>query len=126
MNIFQIVDIPEPKSFVERGEGEPPVLTFDSEWLAITRAFNPFMSTIRNQSSYPDEAEARAAVERELKWVEENVLGSVGSGDGAVKEKRVEDCQTFVTTAPGPQNPGKKVPARMPRTFIASCFTLLC
>ena len=38
-----------------------PVLAFDPEWLAITRAFAPHMSVAHTQAAYPAEADARAA-----------------------------------------------------------------
>ncbi|KAI0338201.1 DBR1-domain-containing protein [Trametopsis cervina] len=97
---LEIVDIPEPSHSAP--SSGPPVLTYDPEWLAITRAFNPFMSTSKYQLRYPEEAEAREAVATELKWVEENVL------DGIRREKRIDECQVFAATAPGPQNPGRK------------------
>lgn len=79
---------------------DQPILTFDPEWLAVTRAFNPYMSTAQKQLQYPDEAEARAAVARELEWVEKHVLGDQGV-------KRIDECQLFSVTAPGPM-PGAK------------------
>ena len=76
------------------------------------------MSTSRYQLRYPDEPEARAAVAKELKWVEENVLVGGGDDDSARRhEKRVDDCQTFSMTAPGPQNPGKKVKGAPRKSF---------
>ncbi|EMD34237.1 hypothetical protein CERSUDRAFT_86365 [Gelatoporia subvermispora B] len=78
----------------------PPVLTFDPEWLAITRAFHPYMSLERHQLPYPDEATARAAVQRELEWVKKHVLGDKGS-------IRVGDVQKFEMTAPPPARRGR-------------------
>ncbi len=93
-------------------------MTYDPEWLAITRAFNPYMSTSRYQLRYPDEAEARAAVAQELKWVEENILTNVGENESNKRrEKRVDDCQTFVLTAPGPQSPDRKVRGAPRKSF---------
>ena len=87
------VDVP-PES-----QTSPPTLTFDPEWLAITRAFTPHMSLARPQATYPDEGPARGAVARALEWVREHAL----KGQAALK---VEDVQTFVRTAPGPGSEG--------------------
>ena len=68
-----------------------PVLAFDPEWLAITRAFQPYFSTSRTQPAFPGETQAVASVRQELDWV----MQHVGT-------RRVEECQTFSRTAPGP------------------------
>lgn len=91
----------------EASNTQQPVLTFDPEWLAITRAFNPFMSVGPNQMAYPDEAEARGAVQRELEWVKENVYGlphgnTEGNSTLSSLVKTVGSCQKFTITAPGP------------------------
>jgi len=90
---LEIVDIPEPPEYQQTVMGEriAPVVSFDPEWLAITRAFHPYMSTGLNQLSYPDESTARAAIEKDLEWVKEHV-----------KAMKVEECQAFVVTAPPP------------------------
>lgn len=79
---------------------EGPTLSFDPEWLAITRAFHPWLSTTRHQPAFPDEAEARALVAQELKWVRENVPTNERG------EMLVKECQSFATTAPGPGREG--------------------
>lgn len=77
-----------------------PVLSFDPEWLAITRAFHPWLSTTYHQPSFPEEAEARALVAKELDWVKANVATNKWG------EIPVLDHQTFVMTAPGPGTEG--------------------
>ena len=77
------------------------MLSFDPEWLAITRAFNPYMSTTPQQATYPDEEAARKAVRENLGWIRENVL----EGKSII---RVEDCQQFCETAPPPGSPDAK------------------
>ncbi|KAI0761532.1 DBR1-domain-containing protein [Trametes elegans] len=94
------VDAPAPPSL-----SSAPVLTFDLEWLAIARAFNPHMSLERRQGVYPDEPAARAAVEEARAWVDAHVLAD--KPDGQV---RVEDVQQFVMTAPGPADDRVKAP----------------
>jgi lariat debranching enzyme len=73
----------------------PPRLTFDPEWLAVVRAFEPYMTLTQKQhGSYPDHQTAIEAVSRELEWVKLN-LPEGGRQD-------INDIQTFVTTATGP------------------------
>lgn len=78
-----------------------PVLAFDPEWLAIVRAFNPYMSLAHAQLAYPDEAAARAAVQLEREWVSAHVFA--GKPESVA---RVDDVQQFVITAPGPGEEG--------------------
>lgn len=90
---IQIVDILEPSDFRKEASGErsAPVLSFDPEWLAVTRAFHRYMPTGPNQMTYPVEDAARASVEEEVAWVKEHV-----------QSLKVDDCQAFVITAPPP------------------------
>lgn len=57
----------------------------------------------QGQLSYPDEAEARAAVRRELDWVEANVCNKKpGSSSEHLLTPTISNCQQFVATAPPP------------------------
>ncbi|KAG6860936.1 hypothetical protein C0995_005766 [Termitomyces sp. Mi166 len=92
---LEVLDIPCPafdtaKQFVRRPK---PEISFDPHWLAITRAFHPTLSLSHEQAPLPDEAEARASVERELQWVNKHVPKKL-KGKWAV-----EGCQKFVRTA---------------------------
>lgn len=62
------------------------------------------MPTENMQLPYPNEAQAREAVERNLEWVNNNVLTSSASGGKGIK--LIEDVQQFVKTAPVPGDPG--------------------
>ncbi|KAI0736378.1 DBR1-domain-containing protein [Fomitopsis betulina] len=90
---LEIVDIAEPPRFHKEALGEraAPILSFDPEWLAITRAFHPYMPTGPSQLAYPIEDAARAAVETEVAWVNEHV-----------HSLKVDDCQAFTIKAPPP------------------------
>ncbi|CAA7260148.1 unnamed protein product [Cyclocybe aegerita] len=88
----------------------PPRLSFDPEWLAIARAFHPWLSTLRKQAPFPEESEARAMVARELAWIELNVRRDEHG------EIPVFDHQTFVMTAPGPGSEGPEK-NRQPRAY---------
>ncbi|KAF9234255.1 lariat debranching enzyme, C-terminal domain-containing protein [Melanogaster broomeanus] len=82
-----------------------PKLTYDPEWLAISRAFHPYFSTTRHQATYPDEATARARVSEALEWVQENVVRKASSDNG-VSSLSVDERQVFAQTAPGPGQEG--------------------
>ncbi|KAF9480797.1 DBR1-domain-containing protein [Pholiota conissans] len=107
---LEVVDIDAPLSSQDStttqstisSSGHPmPLLSFDPEWLAITRAFHPFLSTTRQQPTFPDEAEARALVAKEREWVAQNIPVD------ARGEIPVSEHQVFVMTAPGPGSEGK-------------------
>ncbi|KAI1787743.1 DBR1-domain-containing protein [Ganoderma leucocontextum] len=104
---LEVIDVDVPASVPS--ECPIPVLTFDLEWLAITRAFNRHMTLNRAQSSYPDEEPAREAVRQEMEWVKEHILS--GKEGGTVK---VDDVQQFVMTAPGPGSEGRDIKAQPP------------
>lgn len=94
---LEVVDVDAPAL----EPGTPVVLAFDPEWLAIQRAFHPWFSTTRGQRPFPDEAEARAMIAKELEWVRANVKTN---DKGLIP---VDDHQTFAQTAPGPGSEGK-------------------
>ncbi|KAJ3473927.1 hypothetical protein NLI96_g12748 [Meripilus lineatus] len=89
---LEVVDVPIPADFIPPDSSAASVpgqssaansdntvtLSFDPEWLAITRAFQPFLSMTRTNAPYPDEAQAREAVSRELEWVQKNVIQKAG------------------------------------------------
>jgi lariat debranching enzyme len=83
----------------------PPRLTYDPEWLAITRTFHPYLSTKLAQPPFPDESQVRQLIKKELQWVEENV-GKQDSVDGLVD---ILLCQQFTMTASGPGKEGENV-----------------
>lgn len=94
------------RQFLEVIDVEAPIsksgvtLSFDPEWLAISKAFHPWFSKARFQRPFPDEAEARAMIAKEREWVDANIKKN---DDGVIL---VDDWQTFVVTAPGPGSEG--------------------
>lgn len=97
----QIVDIPTPEPKVgERPRDGEVVLSYDPEWLAITRAFQPYHPRSRepHKTVYPNPDDARAAVSREWDWVHTHVPPKLGDGDGGGGGDgwRVDACQPFV------------------------------
>jgi lariat debranching enzyme len=87
--IWQVVDIPVREEAAPSSEESQASLSYDPEWLAITRAFQPYLSRKREQGSYPDLDTARTAIAREWDWVHEHVLPKLGDG------WRVDGCQRF-------------------------------
>ncbi|EMD34232.1 hypothetical protein CERSUDRAFT_97491 [Gelatoporia subvermispora B] len=93
---MEVIDVPIPPEQAEvLRSGAPAVLSFDPEWLAITRAFQPYMSLELKAAKIPDEATMRAAVQRELAWVQEHVM----AGRDVLPLEEVQQCDT---TAPPP------------------------
>lgn len=96
----QVVDIITQEQ--EREGGERPrdavVLCYDPEWLAITRAFQPYLSREPKQATYPGPDDARAAVSREWDWVHAHVPLKLNLGGGDAWH--VDACQRFVVRAP--------------------------
>jgi lariat debranching enzyme len=68
------------------------VLSYDPEWLAITRAFQPYLSRKREQAAYPEPDAALAAVAHEWDWVHAHALSRLG----AKSRRHVDACQRFV------------------------------
>jgi lariat debranching enzyme len=62
------MEVPTPES------DSPPRLQFDLEWLAITRAFHPWLSLTPNQRPLPSHEEGKKLIEEARKWIEENVV----------------------------------------------------
>ncbi|KAI0047048.1 Metallophos-domain-containing protein [Auriscalpium vulgare] len=102
---LEVVDLPTSASFAD---APAPVLAFDPEWLAITRAFHPFLSTTRYQPPFPSLEEAWESIGKELAWVKENVGKKLGIEESVESPVwRVDACQKFVMTAPGPEQDGQ-------------------
>ncbi len=112
INMFQVVNIDTPQH-LDRSNNSGPLLTFDPEWLAITRAFQPWFSTTEHQPPFPEEAEARRLVAKERDWVATNIKRNQ---DGEIP---ILNYQKFVMTAPGPGKAGThKQQQRKLRTWL--------
>ncbi|CAE6479541.1 unnamed protein product [Rhizoctonia solani] len=81
-------------------EASPPTLTYDREWLAISRAMHPFLSTQRHQPTIPPVWDLAPLIQESQRWVDENV-----------GEREIRQVQEFIMTAPGPVNTNQR-PAR--------------
>jgi len=111
INILQVVDI-DPPEYLDSSKNSGPLLSFDPEWLAITRALHPWFSTSEHQQPFPEEAEARRLVAKERDWVSTNIKTSHG---GKIP---ISTFQKFVMTAPGPGKEGThKLQQRKLRTW---------
>ncbi|GAO49451.1 hypothetical protein G7K_3601-t1 [Saitoella complicata NRRL Y-17804] len=68
---LQVMDIPVAST----PSGDDLEFCYDAEWLAITRALHPWLSTTKKQRPLPrDEKEVAATIDKELAWVKENVM----------------------------------------------------
>jgi lariat debranching enzyme len=105
---LEVVDIPTPTQEQEGGSGgerqrDAVVLSYDPEWLAITRAFQPYLSLQSQQATYPNPDDARAAVSREWDWVHAHVppkLNLGGGNDNGGDRWCVDACQRFARGPP--------------------------
>ncbi|KDQ56135.1 hypothetical protein JAAARDRAFT_208336 [Jaapia argillacea MUCL 33604] len=132
-HFLEVIDIPISTEYASSSpqSSQSPKFTFDPEWLAITRAFHPWLSTGKTQPPFPDEKSAREMVREEMEWVRTHVYGIKGQwdGEGGGKAgssddmhedkgkgkqldtsfvglekllKEITDCQVFSATAPPP------------------------
>ena len=91
----------------------PAKLTFDPQWLAVVRTFNPYMTLTQSQhGSYPEPQTAIEVVSRELEWVKQN-LPEGGHQD-------INDVQTFTMTATGPTLETQKAKGRQRAVLVFS------
>ncbi|GJJ14916.1 hypothetical protein Clacol_009186 [Clathrus columnatus] len=104
-NFLEVIDIPISSNGPEGNVGSP-YITFDPEWLAITRALHPFLSLQRNQKHVPRSEELQKLVDTERVWITQNLA------DGGSIE--IGQIQEFTPTAPGP-GPGRH--SRQPPTY---------
>jgi lariat debranching enzyme len=90
-----------------------PILTFDREWLAITRALHPYLSTQMAEIAPPNGAKLEQLQGEARQWLDERVLKF---DDLEAQKLKIEDTQQFVMTAQsvtGPNAGGRGQP-RMP------------
>jgi len=66
--VVQFLEIPTPVS------DSPPRLQFDPEWLAITRAFHPWLTLTPNQRPLPSVEEGKRLIAEARFWIDENVV----------------------------------------------------
>ncbi|KAJ7231280.1 lariat debranching enzyme, C-terminal domain-containing protein [Mycena haematopus] len=113
---LEVVDIPIPLTLESSPEpsGSPkgkrkatspplsqqPRLTYDPEWLAISRAFHPFLSLTHHQRPFPLEDAARALVAEARTQIANDLRAREPELD--IEDLEVGQIQEFVMTAPGP------------------------
>ncbi|KAF8648408.1 hypothetical protein AX16_006306 [Volvariella volvacea WC 439] len=120
---LEVIDIPAPNEG-QNPNGLRPTLTFDPEWLAIMRAFNPWFSTRRHQIPFPTEQDARELVRTELEWVREHV-GRKFNGKPE-EEWFVLECQQFAQTAPGGAHIDGGVSSNLPPWYANPQTDAIC
>ncbi|KAJ7768523.1 lariat debranching enzyme, C-terminal domain-containing protein [Mycena metata] len=78
----------------------PPRLTFDPDWLAISRAFHPLLSLTHHQRPFPLEDAARELVAAARTHIADELRAREPELD--IDDLEVAAVQEFVMTAPGP------------------------
>ncbi|KAI6116135.1 lariat debranching enzyme, C-terminal domain-containing protein [Pisolithus sp. B1] len=146
-DFLEVIDIPapldssshpsetvsNPLSASSHAENPSPKLTYDPEWLAITRAFDEYFSRSQHQVSFPDEETARSRVLQELEWVRKNLVQKhTGTGEGAgevsgtTRGPAISEHQVFVRTAPGPDSEGQGRGGRQPTPYTNPQTVAFC
>ncbi|KAJ7083674.1 lariat debranching enzyme, C-terminal domain-containing protein [Mycena belliarum] len=109
---LEVVDIPIPESppsektsatTPEKGKGNvstTPRLTYDLEWLAISRAFHPFLALTQFQRAFPPEEAARSLVAEARTWITKDLGAREPRLDP--DDLEITQIQEFIMTAPGP------------------------
>ncbi|KAJ7130242.1 lariat debranching enzyme, C-terminal domain-containing protein [Mycena epipterygia] len=106
---LEVIDVPTPAAHQppKGTRHHTPTLFFDPHWLAIVRAFAPFMPLEAQPTPLPPAAELRALIADAFAWVQENV-----------GEKAVGDVQVFAQTAPPTRSSsGEKDTDTTPRAY---------
>ncbi|KAJ6544072.1 lariat debranching enzyme, C-terminal domain-containing protein [Mycena capillaripes] len=91
---LEVIEVPTPEAH-QPPKGirhHTPALFFDPHWLAIVRAFAPFMPLEVQAPPLPSAEHVPAMIAEAFAWVQENV------GDNGIKA--VDDVQVFAHTAP--------------------------
>ncbi|KAI0031638.1 lariat debranching enzyme, C-terminal domain-containing protein [Vararia minispora EC-137] len=93
LEVDQVVDVQTPEEYA----GAPIEITYDPEWLAITRAFHPLFSTTAVQPLFPPPDEAWQRVKGSYDWVQANLSKHFDDP----KRWLVSDVQKFTAVALG-------------------------
>lgn len=95
----QIVDVDAPLSH------DPPKFAYDTEWLGICRAMNPYLSTSKRPINLPAPDALRREIDESIQWIKEHV----GQDD-----KDIGSVQMFLKTSPDslPNFKGRNYPQR--------------
>jgi lariat debranching enzyme len=89
-----VIDVPTPEAHQPPKDvrHRTPTLFFDPHWLAVVRAFDPFMPLEAKATPLPPAEQVPAMIAEALAWVQQNV------GENGMKA--VDDVQVFAQTAP--------------------------
>lgn len=108
-DFLQILSIPLPST--------SDAFSYDPEWLAVTRALNPYLNSQPSVlASEEFQASLPARIAEERKWVEENI---VAKGKLLVPDN-------FATTAPIHTGNPKAYEDRLPESFVNPQTTAFC
>ncbi|KAJ7178096.1 lariat debranching enzyme, C-terminal domain-containing protein [Mycena filopes] len=114
---LEIIDVPTPATHQPPASTRQhsPSLFFDPHWLAIVRAYAPYLSLTPLPAPLPAPAVAARIVADALAWVRANV-----ADDRAGKLKAVGDVQVFKRVAPPTRSPERKEDTDVTREWYNS------
>ncbi|WWC90879.1 uncharacterized protein L201_005816 [Kwoniella dendrophila CBS 6074] len=96
-DFIQFFEIPTPTL---PSSDQPPRLTFDPEWLAISRAFHPYFSTSIQQTSLPPPKVLKQLISDEIQRINEEGLlvpSEIVNEDGTVNLEWVKNDKIDIT-----------------------------
>ncbi|KAJ7291312.1 lariat debranching enzyme, C-terminal domain-containing protein [Mycena rebaudengoi] len=97
---LDVIDVPTPEAYqlpAKEARHRTPTLFFDPHWLAIVRAYSPFLSLEEQQLPLPPTQTMDRLISESLAWVHDNI---------GMDLKPVDDVQVFTHTAPPTRNSG--------------------
>jgi hypothetical protein len=109
-----VIDVPTPEAH-QPPKGvrhHTPTLFFDPHWLAIVRAFTPFMPLEVRATPLPPAARIPGMIAEALAWVRLNI------GDNGLKA--VDDVQVFAQTAPPTRSFSGEEDTDITRAYLSS------
>ncbi|KAF8211726.1 lariat debranching enzyme, C-terminal domain-containing protein [Mycena galopus ATCC 62051] len=109
---LELIDVPTPEAHQppKGARHNTPTLFFDPHWLAIVRAFAPFMPLEKQAIPLPTAKQATAKIAEAYAWVQNNI------GENGMKA--IDDVQVFARTAPPTrESSGVKDPIAEPRAY---------
>nr|GAT52871.1 RNA lariat debranching enzyme [Mycena chlorophos] len=93
---LEVIEVPRPPTVDTSTSSGAPKLFFDPHWLAIVRAFAPYLPLEEQATPLPPADQAPQLIADAAEWIKENVQGT--REDNGLKA--IDDVQVFKRTAP--------------------------
>ncbi|KAJ7704470.1 lariat debranching enzyme, C-terminal domain-containing protein [Mycena rosella] len=108
-DFLEVIDVPTPEAHLPPKDTRhhTPTLFFDPHWLAIVRAFAPFLPLTEKAVGLPPAEQHPHLIADALAWVQENV-----------GVKAVDDVQVFAQTAPPTRSSGGEEDTGIMRAYL--------